>query len=320
MAQAGSARTTGAVTHDRGPGPFITHKWSRLPDGRHLVATSRRHRKGLRPHRVADAASAERAPATRASAYAHLWAPSRLGWWVAVLFAIGSTLFTVGAAGATWPLSVPAALRDPSVQNWSFVVGAVFFTSAAWLQWLEALNGDVADALRNGAPHRWQWIGWRPRNLGYLASAVQLAGTILFNFDTADALITGLSWKGEDLLVWTPNMVGCACFLIASYLAYAEVSHGVASFAPRSVSWWITVVNLFGSVAFQASALYSLARPEAATAGSLFWANFYTALGGVCFFAGSYLMIPELFDEDEASAAAPAQLRTPGAGECRARR
>ena len=96
------------------------------------------------------------------------------------------------------------------------------------------------------------------------ASLTHLVGTIMFNLNTADAMITGMTWRETDLLVWTPNMVGCVCFLVASYLAYAEVSHGAASFAPRSVSWWIAVVNLLGSVAFQLSALYSFAGPEPA--------------------------------------------------------
>ena len=294
-------------THDRGPGPFITHRVRRLPDGRHLVASSRRHRKGLRPHRVPDAASAERPPPVHAAAFRHLWAPRRLAWWVAVLFAIGSALFTLGGFCATWPQSVPASLRDASVLNRVFVVGAIFFTSAAWLQWLEALNGDVAEALGDDAPRSWRWFGWRPRNLGYLASAVQLVGTVMFNFNTVDAMITGLSWEEADLLVWTPNMLGCICFLIASYLAYAEVSRGAASLAAHSVSWWVAVANLLGSVAFQISALYSFAGPGPAADGALFWAAFYTAAGGLCFLVGSYLMIPELFDEEEdASASASA--------------
>ena len=285
---------------ERGPGPFVTHRLRRLPDGRHLVASSRRHRKGLQPHTVPDAESAELPRPTQASAFRHLWAPQRLAWWIALLFAIGSALFTVGGIGASWPQSAPAWLRDATVLNGVFVVGAIFFTSAAWLQWLEALNSDVAEALEDGPTRRWRWLGWRPRNLGYLASAVQLVGTILFNFNTGDALLTGLSWREEDLLIWTPNMVGCACFLVASALAYVEVMQGAARFAPRSVSWWVAVSNLLGSVAFQISALYSFAGPEPAAAGALFRASFYTAAGGLCFLLGSYLMIPELFDENEA--------------------
>jgi len=46
---------------------------------------------------------------------------------------------------------------------------------------------------------------------------------------------------------------------------------------------------------------------EPATSGSLFFASFYTAAGGACFFIGAYLMIPELFDEEEEpGASAPA--------------
>ena len=296
-------RTEPGEAASRGSGPFVTHRLRPLPEGGCLVASSRRHRKGHRPHRVADPASAERPRPTHASAFRHLWAPRRLAWWVALLFAIGSLLFAAGGVGATWPQSAPPMLRDASLLNWVFFVGSLFFTAAAWLQWLEALNGDVADALRGQSPRSWRWWGWRPHNLGYLASAVQLVGTIMFNVNTADAMITGMTWQETDLLVWTPNMVGCVCFLVASYLAYAEVSHGAGSFVPRSVSWWIAVVNLLGSVAFQLSAVYSLAGPEPAAASAAFWASFYTAAGAVCFLAGSYLMIPEIFDEDAPPAA-----------------
>jgi hypothetical protein len=303
MTEGESIHATGSDAQRRGPWRFITHSFRRLPDGRYLVASSRRHRKRLRAHSVSDVESAARPPSVYANAFRHLWAPRRLAWWIAILFAIGSALFTLGGVGATWPQCVPAPLRDASNLNWIFIVGAVFFTSAAWLQWLEAFNGDVSEALSDGAQRKWRWFGWRPRNLGYLACAVQLVGTVMFNFNTADAMIAGLSWEAEDLLIWTPNMLGCVCFLVASYLAYAEVSQGAASFAPRSVSWWITVVNLLGSVAFQISALYSIVGPEPAASGSLFFASFYTAAGGVCFFIGAYLMIPELFDEEEESGA-----------------
>jgi hypothetical protein len=290
-------RSGSAAVHSRGPGPFITHRHWRLPDGTHLVALSRRHRKGLRPHRVSDVAIADRAPDSHAAAFHHLWAPTRLAWWIAVLFLIGSSLFALGGAAATWPALVPAQLRDASLLGRVFVVGAVFFTSAAWLQWLESLNGDVAEALDDGNDRPWRWFGWRPRNLGYLASAVQLVGTLLFNVDTLDATRGGLFWVDEDLLVWTPDMLGCVCFLVASGLAYAEVSPRITSIAPRSISWWIAMVNLLGSVAFQISALYSLVLPGPAPGQALHLSNFYTALGGLCFFVASYLMIPELFDE-----------------------
>jgi hypothetical protein len=280
-----------------GPGPFVTHWVHRLPSGLHRVATSRRHRKGLSPYEVVDIADATAIPATRHGAFRHIWAPRRIGWWIAVLFAVGSILFMVGGLVASWPDASPAALRDPATLGLVFFVGSLFFTSAAWLQWLEALNADVATAA-DTAPRHWRWFGWCPRNLGYLACAVQLVGTLLFNFNTADAMITGLSWREQDVWVWTPNMLGSICFLVASMLAYVEVSHGAIAFAPRSVSWWITVVNLAGSIAFQLSAFFSYVGPAPASPAILFWSTFFTAAGAGCFLLGAYLLIPELFDTE----------------------
>jgi hypothetical protein len=279
-----------------GPGPFVTHIVIRLPSGLQRVATSRRHRKGHPPRQIEDPDEATILPPTRAAAFRHLWAPRRLGWWIAVLFAIGSTHFFVAALAATWPDAAPAALGRATTLGWIFFVGSIFFTSAAWLQWLEALNGDVATAL-DPEPQPWRWLGVRPRNLGYLACSVQLVGTILFNFNTADALIPDLSWKEQDLLVWTPNMIGSICFLVASGLACAEITHGRLVVAPRSISWWIAVINLAGSVAFQLSALDSFVGPEPTSPEMLFWSTLWTAVGALCFGVGAYLLVPELFDE-----------------------
>ena len=109
-------------------------------------------------------------------------------------------------------------------------------------------------------------------------------------------MLTGLDWEQEDLLVWTPNMLGCVCFLVASGLAWVEFSHGSASFAPRNVSWWIVVVNLVGSIAFQASAVYSFAAPEGPDPHAVWLAGLYTFFGAACFLVGAYLLLPELFD------------------------
>ena len=62
----------------------------------------------------------------------------------------------------------------------------------------------------------------------------------------ADAMIAGLGWVGEDILIWTPDVIGSVCFLIASYLALIEVSHRFWSVQPRQVSWWIVVLNMLG--------------------------------------------------------------------------
>jgi hypothetical protein len=282
-----------SVTH-HGPGPFVTRVTRVLEDGRHRVATSRRYRKGLAAHVVAPAASA-RIPPSRAEAFRHFWAPARLGWWVAVVFIVGSSLFAVGGWGATWPASTPPVMRSAAVLNWILFIGSLFFTTAAYLQLLEATNGDVADAL---APQRpaWRWFGWKPHNLGWCASVIQLVGTVFFNFNTADAMLAGLDWGEQDLLIWSPNMLGCACFLASSALAWVELSGGAASFAPRSASWWSVVLNGLGSIAFQLSAVHAFVRPGTPDPNQLWLAGFWTFVGALCFLLGSYLLIPELFD------------------------
>ncbi|MDH3790121.1 MAG: hypothetical protein OES41_00110 [Rhodospirillales bacterium] len=280
-------------------GPFVTWVARLHADGGWRAYTSRRRRKDLGPLAIA---SPDIDPTAAAAAVGHewhrFWAPPRLGWWIAVLFMIGSALFALGGALATWPHAPALQWIDQALIAWVFFVGALFFTAAAYLQWLEALNNDVTNVTQpNGSgPRRWRFLGWRPRNLGYLAASVQLVGTVLFNFNTADALIAGLGWEGQDLVVWTPDILGSICFLVASQLAVMEVSHYFWSFQPRILSWWITVINLLGSVLFMISAVASFVEPGAVMA-SPWLANFGTFAGAVCFFVGAYLLIPELFDK-----------------------
>jgi hypothetical protein len=295
-----STSQPGAGNGAWGVGPFVTWTTEILADGGALLRTSRRHRKGLVPLVIA---SADIHPRVAVGAigheWSHLWAPRRIGWWIAVLFMIGSALFAIGGAQGTWPKAPVVRWLDPSLTGWIFFAGSLFFTSAAYLQWLEALNNDVADSALSARAHprRWRFLGWRAHNLGYLASAVQLVGTILFNVNTADALIAGLTWEDEDVLVWTPDMLGSICFLVASQAALMEVSHHFWSWQPRSLSWWIAAINMLGSVLFMASAVASFVEPGSVTAAP--WlANFGTFAGAVCFLVGAYLLIPELFEEN----------------------
>ena len=286
-----------------GPGPFTTKIVYLLPDGRHSVTTSRRHRKGLAPL-VLPEAEIHQHHVTAASAWLHFWAPGRLSWWIALSFMIGSAHFAFGGYLATYPHALSPQLHNPVFINIVFFVGSIFFTAAAYLQLLEAINADFNEDSKKrgtyGVPMRkWHWHGWQPRNLGFLASLVQLVGTILFNFNTADAMISGLNWVGEDILIWTPNMLGCICFLIASYFALMEVCHKHLSFAPSDISWWIAMINLAGSIAFQVSALYSFVTPTGEGDTALWLASLFTLVGALCFFVGSYLMIPEMFDGEQ---------------------
>lgn len=122
---------------------------------------------------------------------------------------VGSALFAAGAYLGNWTPAEPAWLGHPGFINTVFFIGSVFFTAAGYLQFLEAVNGDVAD-IHGDKAGTWRWFGWKPHNPGYAASVAQLAGTVLFNFDTADSMIVGLSAEATDVLVWRPTFWGAS--------------------------------------------------------------------------------------------------------------
>ena len=57
------------------------------------------------------------------------WAPGERSWWIGVLFAIGSALFTLGVVPAY------AQAVGARVDSLTFFAGSVFFTSAGFLQY-----------------------------------------------------------------------------------------------------------------------------------------------------------------------------------------
>lgn len=205
-------------SHEHRFGPFVT--WvATAAHGVNQLQTSRRLRKRLAPIKVgAGSLSPRGADAGISPDWLALWAPGRLGWWIAVLFMVGAACFAAGGARAG-----VSALHwiEARAINPIFFTGSVFFTVAAYLQFYEALSGDISER-----DARRRCFGWRPRNLGNLSAFSQLAGTLLFNVDTGDALISGLGWLEQDVLIWKPDIVGCLCFLVSSQLAIMEYAHG----------------------------------------------------------------------------------------------
>ena len=111
-------------------------------------------------------------------------------------------------------------------------------------------------------------FGWRPHDIGWLSRALQFIGTILFNFNTFDAMIPSLNWFQQDLLIWVPDIVGSILFLASGYLAFIETCHAHWAWNPRSISWWVVFTNLLGCVGFMISALFAIVLPGRVTARS----------------------------------------------------
>jgi hypothetical protein len=213
---------------------------------------------------------------------------------MSVLFALGSLCFTVAAIAAQW-----ASTPRPGIDV-TFFVGSILFTSAAYLQYLEAVNVDRGIE-SEPKRHRLRRASWEPARIDWVASSVQLAGTIFFNISTFAAMKHGLSSSQSNRRVWAPDAFGSVCFLVASALAYAEVCHRWLCLRWRLLSWRIVALNLVGSIAFGAAAIASLLEPSSGEPVSARVANGGTALGGACFLIAAIALMPEAAAEERAA-------------------
>ena len=256
-------------------GPFVTREAYRVEDGTRHEWSSRRHRKGHE----------------RLTEHTVFWQPRTLGWWIAVLFAIGSFLFAIGVVPsyATAVGAVPDA--------WTFFVGSLFFTSAGYLQFVQAINAPPDP----GATERmaFRLFAWQPHRIDFWACGIQSLGTLWFNISTFAATRSALDAEQAHKMIWRPDMLGSIAFIIASWLAWAEVCHRWFAWRPHNVSWWIVAANLAGSIAFLISAFAAYIDPETGTIWRLPLANLGTFVGAVGFFVGAVLLIPEMRSASE---------------------
>jgi hypothetical protein len=261
-------------------GPFVTWVDHVRPDGVVAHWESRRHRKHL--------------PGASAAG-STWWAPRARGWWIAVLFAVGSLLFALGAVpgyasavGARWDAV-------------TFFAGSLFFTSAGFLTYREAVDAGP----KAPGDSRRRFFVFQPGRIDWWATAVQLVGTLYFNVSTGNAIRVDLAARAANQHVWRPDAVGSICFLVASALAWFEVCHGWTAWRPREWSWWITLSNLIGSLAFGVSAVAGFINPATGQLHNAERSNLGTLVGAVCFFIGALLLLPERTEEVTAAMTAP---------------
>jgi hypothetical protein len=253
----------------RGFGPFVTREVFRLPDGTRLLWDARWHRKH----------------AGRVSGGSTWWAPFAMDWWMGVLFAVGSICFALGS----FPLYATAVGTTPD--NITFFAGSIFFTTASFLQYMEVASApaDLVGQHRNGLG---SLLRLRHRRIDWWAAGIQLIGTVWFNRTTLSALLVGLGASPEHHPIWRPDALGSICFLVASWLAWAEECDGPFAWRPSRISWWITALNLGGSVAFGISAVASYVTSSGQLL-SVALTNLGTFVGAVCFLIGAVLLLPE---------------------------
>jgi hypothetical protein len=193
---------------------------------------------------------------------------------------VGSTLFALGS------LPFYAAQVDARAIGVTFFVGSILFTSAGYIQFFQTINDS-------GEPRaRRRFLAVRRRDLVWWAAAVQLAGTILFNFSTGHAMITDLDTDDVNRMVWRPDMFGSVAFLVASHCAWLAVYGRHWVVRRDDAEWWTTALNYLGSMFFMASAIASLTLPTTGDVVSIAIVNAGTLCGAVCFLLGAYVMLP----------------------------
>ncbi|MEZ5502456.1 MAG: hypothetical protein R3E50_07250 [Halioglobus sp.] len=273
----------GTIVESAGPWPFITQKVALRAGGLRETVSARLHRKGL----------ASTASLVEHRLLAGLWQPRRLNWWIGTVFALGAALFALGSVLSLAPELAHCVSMDNAAIGAVYFAGSIPFTTAAYLQLYQAANAPAWEAGPQQPPRARRWLGWRPRNIGWVSCALQFAGTLLFNINTFDGMRTDMGWLREDVAVWAPDVVGSVLFLASGYLAFAETCHRHFAWLPASLSWWVTSFNLLGCVAFMVSAVYAFVSPDPGGFGDGTLAVAFTLVGALGFLAGSLLMLPE---------------------------
>jgi hypothetical protein len=178
----------------------------------------------------------------------------------ATAFVIGGSLFAVGAALAQ------ADVGSPRLVAAVYLLGGVFFST----------GGAASVRLSRGRPP-----------LEQLSALVLFVATLVFAINLLDSLLGDLSPAQENRLVWSPDMVGCALFLVSGHLAMVAISATwLPCWRPRQLGWWIVAINQLGSVLFMVSAVASFVRADGDMI-AIDLANWGTLTGALCFaFAG----------------------------------
>jgi len=222
-------------------------------------------------------------PGARVARDVRWWAPERRGWWIAILFMTGAGCFALASLPTAAQLLGPAAA-------WVFFIGSLFFTSAAYLQFFEAVNeGDDLEGRDRGG----RLVGSRSRSLGWWAATIQLIGTVAFNVSTFNALRDLSTWQAETL-VWVPDVLGSICFLVASGLVILETHDRIRGMLFRSLESRIAALNMIGSIAFGIAAAGAFVIPSSGDVFSVTVVNVFTFIGAIMFLVGAALLIPDM--------------------------
>ena len=189
----------------------------------------------------------------------------------AIAFTIGGSLFAIGA----WVAQVGSG--DATTAACIYFAGGLFFNTGGYASVVLVSNTPDGE--------RWRWWSYQPYSLAWLSAFVLFAGTLAFGVSLLDSFLDGLTTKGENRLIWTPEVVGCILFLISGHLGLRDVGR-----RPRwDLGWGVVAINQLGSILFMISALAAFIRPETSSVVNVDVANWGTVTGAVCFAVGGVM-------------------------------
>ncbi|MFI1048256.1 hypothetical protein ACH4U3_21090 [Streptomyces griseoruber] len=270
-----------------GAGPFTTRLTWRPPGGGTAVWESRpARRQGVIAVR-APGADAHHPTSADAVAVRRLRLLNAVA---ATAFVIGGALFALGAGVAQF------GSGDATTCASIYFAGGLFFNTGGFVSLLQVVNAPrhVPGGEGRLVTLPWRWWSYEPTRIDWLSLFVLFVGTLVFGVNLLDSFLQGLSVQQVNRLIWVPDVIGCALFLISGHLGFSEICHGHRPcLRCRSLGWWIVAVNQFGSVLFMVSAIAAYTRPATDSLVNADIANWGTLLGAACFSVGGVLQLFE---------------------------
>ncbi|WP_037675133.1 hypothetical protein [Streptomyces griseus] len=271
-----------------GAGPFTTRLTWHLPGGGTAVWESRlARRRGIIAVRPPGAAAGRHTSADDVA----LRRLRGLNAIAATAFVIGGALFADGAGVAQF------GSGDATTCASIYFAGGLFFNTGGYVSLLQVVNAPrhVPGGEGRLVTQDWRWWSYEPARVDWLSVFVLFAGTLVFAVDLLDSFLQGLTVQQTNRLVWAPDVIGCALFLVSGHLGFVEICHRRwPCLHRRSLGWWIVAVNQLGSVLFMISALAAYTRPATGSLINADIANWATLTGASCFSLGGVLQLFEL--------------------------
>jgi hypothetical protein len=131
-----------------------------------------------------------------------------------------------------------------------YFAGGLFFSTGGYVSLLQVINAPRREGAGEGrlVTGRWRWWSYEPMRVDWLSTFVLFAGTLVFAVDLLDSFLQGLNVQQVNRLIWVPDVIGCALFLLSGHLGFVEIRHGRPCLRPHNLGWRIVAVNQLGSV------------------------------------------------------------------------